>query len=54
MNVLKRLWLSLRGGAAYKPLEQQGQWATWQLPDEGSRRETQPEDEAAGVDEHRD
>ena len=34
MNLLKRLWVSLRGGAAYEELEQTGKWATWQLPDE--------------------
>ncbi len=40
MTFLKRLWLALRGGTAYKPLEQQGQWATWQpCLDEGERQD---------------
>ena len=54
MNLLKRLWLSLRGGTAYKQLEQQGRWATWQLPNESERRETQPDDEVSRPDKHRD
>jgi hypothetical protein len=54
VSLLKRLWLSLRGGTAYKQLEQQGQWATWQLPNESERRETQPADEVSRLDQHRD
>ena len=53
MKLLKRLWLSLRGGMAYKELERQGQWATWQRPeeheDEGGVEENVPR-----LDEHRD
>jgi hypothetical protein len=49
MTFLKRLWLALRGGTAYKPLEQQGQWATWQLPEKKERRDAQREvDESEG------
>jgi hypothetical protein len=47
MKLLKRLWVSLRGGTAYEELEHMGTWATWQLPDERERQESQP-------DEHRD
>jgi hypothetical protein len=54
VNLLKRLWLSLRGGTAYKQLEQRGQWATWQLPSEGERQEAQPQREVERLDDHRD
>jgi hypothetical protein len=54
MNLLKRLWVSLRGGAAYEELEQTGKWATWQQPDEGERHDARTEGNARLLDEHRD
>jgi len=47
VKLLKRLWLSLRGGTVYEELEQKGHWATWQVPDEAERQDCQ-------LDEHRD
>ena len=53
MKLLQRLWLSLRGGTAYKHLEEKGQWATWQLPAESEHKD-QAEDNVRRLDEHRD
>jgi hypothetical protein len=54
MNLLKRLWVSLRGGAAYEELEHMGTWATWQLPVEGERQDAEPEGNVRRLDKHRD
>jgi len=53
MKLLQRLWLSLRGGTAYKQLEEKGQWATWQRPAE-SYSGDEAESDVPRLDEHRD
>jgi hypothetical protein len=54
MNLLKRLWVSLRGGAAYEEFEQDGKWATWQLPDGGERQDPEDEGNVRRLDKHGD